>query len=140
MTRTCILYIWIVLWFVQIIVEDMVKILDDDHRKCMNHDSHCPLPDKLFCFASGFSCTSLFGLNAESHQNTSAFNEQKASWLRSRAKGFKCSKWLSKHSQASGKNMTSPSQSSHSSHCLVVPSHLGVHWLPRCCYQEHCVL
>lgn len=58
----------------QIPTQDITTLTNDEHRKCVIHQSACPLRQSLDGFAAGFSCTSYSLLNNKSKQNATAMD------------------------------------------------------------------
>ena len=58
--------------------QDISYISDSENRKCVIHNGICDLPERLFAFGAGFSCTSFSPLNNESSSNTTAVQDDKA--------------------------------------------------------------
>ena len=58
--------------------QDIRHINDSENRKCVIHGGNCDLPERLFAFGAGFSCTSFSPLNNESSSNTTAVQDDKA--------------------------------------------------------------
>lgn len=56
-------------------LQDATMLINDEKRRCMQHEGPCPLPRALTSFGAGFSCTSYSNLNKDAVKNATAMEK-----------------------------------------------------------------